>query len=117
MGLGGADTSTLTVSNNLFLAGTTAFTLNRGNAQTASKINGLNAVTFGGALTVTNAGAALQPGDAFQLFSAASYTGNFSALNLPTTTLTEFAQPFQKGMSEANRARHLKDDNKSTPEK
>ncbi len=83
-GLGGADTSTLTVSNNLFLAGTTAFTLNRGNAQTASKINGLNAVTFGGALTVTNAGAALQPGDTFQVFSAASYTGNFSTLNLPT---------------------------------
>lgn len=65
-GLAGGDTSTLTISNNLFLAGTTAFALNRGNAQTASKINGLNALTLGGTLTVTNAGAALQAGDTFQ---------------------------------------------------
>jgi hypothetical protein len=32
---------------------------------------------------VTNAGAALALGDAFQLFSAASYSGNFASITLP----------------------------------
>ena len=85
-GLGGADTSTLTVSNNLFLAGTTLFALNRGGAPTASKISGVNLATLGGTLTVTNAGATLQLGDTFTLFSAASFSGNFSTINLPALT-------------------------------
>ena len=83
-GAGGTSIATLTVSNLLVLAGTNTMILNRTNAPNASRLNGISALTAGGTLTVTNAGPALQAGDTFQLFSAASYTGNFSALNLPT---------------------------------
>ena len=85
-GLGGADTSTLTISNNLVLAGTTIITLNRANTQNAARIAGIGTLTQGGTLTVTNAGAALQLGDSFLIFSAASYAGSFSATNLPALT-------------------------------
>ena len=82
-GLGGTDTSTLTISNTLSLAGTTVFTLNRGNAQTSSRVSGISTLTQGGTLTVNNAGAALQLSDTFTLFNAATYAGNFTTLNLP----------------------------------
>jgi hypothetical protein len=83
-GLGGADTSTLTISNNLMLAGGAVFTLNRDAAQNSSRIAGLNTVTYGGTLTVTNAGSPLIPGDTFTLFQAAAYHGGFSSIILPT---------------------------------
>ena len=82
-GLGGSDTSTLTISNTLGLAGKTVFTLNRTNAQNASRISGVTALRLGGTLTVTNMGPALQPGDVFTLFTAASTTGVFATTNLP----------------------------------
>ena len=85
-GLGGMDTSTLTISNNLVLAGTTLMTLDRTNSQKAAKITGISTLTQGGTLTVTNAGPALQLGDSFLLFSAASYAGSFNATNLPALT-------------------------------
>jgi hypothetical protein len=48
----------------------------------------VGALTLGGTLTVTNADALpLVSGDRFQLFSAASYTGNFAATNLPSLAL------------------------------
>ena len=87
-GLGGTDTSTLTISNNLVLAGNTIMTLNRGNAQKASKIAGISTLTQGGTLTVTNAGAALQVGDTFTLFTAGSYTGSFASVILPSLSTT-----------------------------
>ena len=82
-GLGFGDTSTLTISNTLGLAGKIVFTLNRTNAQTASRISGVTTLRLGGTLTVTNFGPALQPGDVFTLFSATSTTGAFTATNLP----------------------------------
>jgi uncharacterized repeat protein (TIGR03806 family) len=82
-GLGGTDTSTLVISNNLNLAGTTVMTLNRNNAQNSSRISGVATLTQGGTLIVTNAGPALQAGDTFTLFSAASYPGAFSSVTLP----------------------------------
>ncbi len=82
-GLGGTDTSALTISNALNLAGTTWFVINRGATPNAGKISGLTTATFGGTLIVTNAGATLQLGDTFTFFSAASYTGSFTTLNLP----------------------------------
>jgi autotransporter-associated beta strand protein len=82
-GLGGSDTSSLTINNNLTLAGSALFTLNAGNAPNASGIGGLNTVTYGGVLTVIRAGPALQSGQNFTLFQAASYDGRFSATNLP----------------------------------
>ena len=82
-GLGGSDTSSLSINNNLILSGNALFTLNTANAQNASQISGLNTVTYGGVLTVSNAGPALQRGQNFTLFQATSYSGRFSATNLP----------------------------------
>ena len=82
-GLGNGDTSTLTISNSLTLAGNALFSLNRNNAQNASKVAGLSNVNFGGILTVTNTGAALAGGDTFVLFSSTAYSGNFASLILP----------------------------------
>jgi autotransporter-associated beta strand protein len=83
-GLGGNDTSTLVISNSLTLGGNAVFNLNRTNAQPANKVAGLSAVNFGGTLTVTNVGDALQAADTFTLFQAGSYTGSFTTLILPT---------------------------------
>ncbi len=80
----GANLATLTISNSLTLAGGTLVMLvNRTNAPTASLITAVTTLTEGGTLTVNNAGPALQIGDSFQLFNAASYTGSFATLNLP----------------------------------
>ena len=82
-GLGGTNTATLTISNALDLNGTTTFVLNRTNAQSSSRIAGLSAVKFGGTLTLTNVGTALQAGDTFTLFSSAAYSGAFTNYVLP----------------------------------
>lgn len=82
-GLGGLDTATLTISNSLGLAGNALFTLNRTNAQNATKVAGLASVRYGGTLTLTNVGDALQAGDTFTLFSSAAYVGAFTNIVLP----------------------------------
>ncbi len=41
-------------------------------------------LTYGGTLIVTNLGGTLASGDSFKLFSAGSYSGNFTSLILPT---------------------------------
>ena len=58
---------TLTISNGLSLAGTAVMAVNRTNAQASAQITGLNAVSYGGALVLTNLGPALQFGDSFVL--------------------------------------------------
>lgn len=86
-GLGGTDTSTLTVNNNLtMISGTMQMALNRGNVQTASKLaltGGSSVLTKGGTLTVVNVGSPVQAGDSFTLFTAANQSGIFSTINLP----------------------------------
>jgi autotransporter-associated beta strand protein len=82
-GLGGLDTSTLTISNTLNLAGNAIFYLNQTNAQSSSRIAGVTTLTMGGTLTVTNVGIPLEGGDTFTLFSAATYANSFSVTNLP----------------------------------
>jgi fibronectin-binding autotransporter adhesin len=82
-GLGNGDTSALTINNALTLGGNVTFTLNRANTPNSSQVSGVTALTVEGTLTLTNAGAPLQAGDSFTLFNAGSYTGNFSATNLP----------------------------------
>ena len=82
-GAGGANIATLTINNSLSLAGTTTFVLNRTNAQNSSRLAGLTTVTYGGALTLTNAGPALHGGDSFVLFGASTRNGAFSVTNLP----------------------------------
>ncbi len=85
-GSGGGNIATLTISNSLTLAGNAKFNLNRTNAQNANLIAGLTSVNYGGTLTVTNLGDALQSGDTFTLFAAGSYSGSFVNIILPPLT-------------------------------
>jgi autotransporter-associated beta strand protein len=86
-GLGGTDISTLYFSNALTLAGSTVMTLNRTNIQNASSVAGVTTLTYGGGLSVSNAGPALQGGDTFTLFNATNYNGAFSYTVLPPLNL------------------------------
>ncbi len=91
LSVGGPGTNTigtLTVTNSLLLqAGST-------NLMEVSKLGGIASydqvvstnVTYGGTLMVTGAGGAFAPGDTFRLFAAGSYSGSFSATNLPVGT-------------------------------
>ena len=74
-GSGGINTDTLTISNALSLAGTTLFTINRGNARVEDRVAGISTVAYGGTLAVNNAGPAIHPGDVFTLFSATGQSG------------------------------------------
>ena len=85
-GLGGTDTTTLTIGGALTLSGTNLFALNRANAQNASKVAGSVSVS-GGVLTVTNVGSALVDGDSFTLYTVAP-SGTFAATNLPAISET-----------------------------
>lgn len=77
---------TLTVNNTLALSGTARMEIAKtGTTLTADKITGVTTVTYGGTLLVTALGPdALAAGDTFQLFSAATRSGSFSTLTLPT---------------------------------
>jgi hypothetical protein len=77
---------TLTLSNSPTLNGVTLIKINRNNgAPLNDQINlPSSGITYGGTLTVNNLGAPLTAGDSFQIFSAASYSGNFATLNLPS---------------------------------
>jgi autotransporter-associated beta strand protein len=74
----------LTNSGAPTLAGTTLMELNRAASPNADKfVRSGGSLTYGGALNVTNVGAAAQNGDTFTLFNATSYSGAFAALTLP----------------------------------
>jgi len=96
-GLGNGDTSTLTVYNNVILAGTNNFTLNRNNSPNITHIVSGGVITMGGTLNITNAGAALQAGDSFILFYAGGLAGGFSTINLP---------PLASGLAWTNQLSH-----------
>jgi len=80
----GAGIGILTCSNNVNLqpGSTTAMQINQ-SLGTNSQLVCAGAMTFGGTLNVTNLGGALTAGNSFKIFSAASFAGSFSALNLP----------------------------------
>lgn len=81
----GANTAgvALTLSNSLTLASGsfTVMGIQSGGVKDQVAANGV--ITYGGTLTVTNLGGALLAGDTFKLFSAPSYGGSFSNLQLP----------------------------------
>ena len=74
----------LLVSNSLTLGGgcTNVFRLDPA-AATNDSVGGLVVVNYGGTLLVTNRGGGISAGQAFKLFDAAGYEGNFSSVNLP----------------------------------
>jgi len=77
--------ATLTLRNPPVLNGLVLMQIDRHNGAPQSDriLLPSSAMTYGGTLTVTNVGVALQAGDTFQLFSAASYGGSFVISNLP----------------------------------
>lgn len=77
---GPAGIATLTINNNLTLAGITAIELNKSAPQTSDRIVGINTLTAGGTLNVTNIGPALAAGDTFTVLVASTYTGGFTAI-------------------------------------
>jgi hypothetical protein len=83
-GQGNGDTTGLTIYNSLTLGGNTVCALNRDNSPNSSQVTGITTLTEGGTLTVTNAGAPVQAGDTFTLFSAATFAGGFGVTNLPS---------------------------------
>jgi autotransporter-associated beta strand protein len=78
----GASIGTLTVSNTLTLAAGSQ-TVMEINAATGTndQVRGLTTVNYGGTLVVTNLAGTASAGQSFQLFSAASRTGNFSSIS------------------------------------
>ena len=81
-GSGGTGTLTL-ASKALSLSGVTTMDINQSTG-TSDKVQGITTLTYGGTLTVTNLAGTLTEGNTFTLFSAGSYAGTFSTLNLPT---------------------------------
>ena len=75
---------TLTINNALSLSGNTIMEINKsGTTLTSDRVIEGLALNYGGTLTVTKLAGALAAGDTFTLFSAGSYTGNFTAFSLP----------------------------------
>lgn len=97
---------TLNFANSLALSGTAVMELNRTNVQNADLISAAT-LTFGGTLTVTNIGGALQAGDSFQLFSG-TITDAFAATNLPALSSTNLVWDTSKFNSQGILAVALK---------
>ena len=81
----GASPGILTLSNSLTLltGSTTRMELDK-SVNTNDLITGLSTVSYGGNLVVTNLSGTLAVNDNFKLFSAASFTGSFNSITLPT---------------------------------
>jgi autotransporter-associated beta strand protein len=78
----------LTISNSPVLNGVALLAINRTNLPNSGKLIVSNALVFGGTLTVTNiATNNFAAGDTFVLFNAPSYSGHFTATNLPVLRL------------------------------
>jgi hypothetical protein len=73
------------VNNTLKLDGTVLMQIGKtGSTLSASTVGGVTTVTFGGTLSVTNAGPdSLVAGDTFRLFNAMTYAGSWTRVNLP----------------------------------
>ena len=84
---GSNNIATLTLNSNLTLAASSS-TLMQVNQSTAANdlVTGVTTLNYGGTLTVSNLAGTFVGGESYQLFSAASRTGNFAATNLPALT-------------------------------
>ena len=81
----GASIGTLTVNSDVTLASGsfTRMEINK-TAGTKDQIAGVNSLTYGGTLVVTNQSGTLTTNDAFKLFAASSYSGAFASLSPAT---------------------------------
>jgi autotransporter-associated beta strand protein len=83
--VGGTGSGTLICGSGVTLnsSGTTSLKLNKA-AATNDQLRVTGALKYGGTLAVANLGGTLAAGDAFQVFTASSYSGAFTATNLPS---------------------------------
>ena len=83
----GLSIGTLLITNALtFQSGSTNFMEINAATHTNDLITGMNSVSYGGKLIVTNLGGTLAAGDSFKLFSAGSYNNSFTNISLPALT-------------------------------
>ena len=83
-GTNGLGTLTLYKTLTFSSTGTNLMAIDRtSGTNTFGRARGISTATLNGTLTVTSVGGAFQSGDAFRLFSATNYSGNFTATNLP----------------------------------
>jgi autotransporter-associated beta strand protein len=80
----GDSLGTLTLTQTPQLQGTLVMELDRSANPPADRLVVQQALTYGGTLHLINIGPALQAGDTFQLFQAASYNGAFAAVTATT---------------------------------
>jgi autotransporter-associated beta strand protein len=78
-GPGGSALGILTLNSNLTLAGTVSVNVSKA-ARAADAVTGVQSLTYGGTLSVTNLAGTLVLGDQFKLFSAASASGDFTSI-------------------------------------
>jgi hypothetical protein len=84
---GNGDLGSLSFSNALTLnAGSKTILSVSHDSQTNNVVSVAGTFTYGGSLIVSNADDPLQGGDAFQLFNAAGFAGNFTTVALPALT-------------------------------
>jgi hypothetical protein len=74
---------TITVSSNVVLSGTTMMEVNK-TAATSDVISSSGNIAYSGTLSVANLAGTLAVGDSFALFSGATYSGAFAAINPAT---------------------------------
>ncbi len=80
---GSNDIGMLTINSTLALHGTAAMGISHSTGG-CDRVTGATTLTYGGTLTVTNLAGTLANGDAFTLFTATTYSGSFSTINLPS---------------------------------
>jgi autotransporter-associated beta strand protein/uncharacterized repeat protein (TIGR03803 family) len=73
----------IVINSNADFTGFAQMEINRTNTPNSDRVTGISTATYGGTLTVTNLGPALQAGDSFTLFAATNYTGTFGFIYLP----------------------------------
>jgi hypothetical protein len=97
LSVGGAGTNslgTMTVTNTVLLqpGGTNQMEVSKANGVAANDQIVATNVTYVGTLTVTGVGGGFVAGDTFKLFSAGSYGGSFSTINLPANIVWNTTQ-------------------------